>query len=265
MVEKPQVWHYGLVARWWAECNTEGPEIEYFMDLIQQYGVPALDVACGTGRLLIPFLRAGLEVDGCDISADMIAFCNRKAQAEGFTPNLYRHAMHELALPRKYKTMVVCGGFALGGSRTHDQEALHRFYHHLEPGGVLLLDNYLPYRDADEWRYWVKEERQKLPEPWPSDGWRKSASNGEEIELRSRLAAFDPLEQVARREIRAILLRDGQTIKQEEYTLLESLYFRNELLAMLALAGFHDVDVLGDYTQETATSESGILVYIARK
>ena len=149
--------------------------------------------------------------------------------------------------------------------RSWEGDALDRFYQHLEPGGALILDNYLPYRDAEEWRYWVKEERQKLPEPWPSEGLRNPAANGDEIELRSRIAAFDPLEQVAEREVRATLLRDGQPVKQEEYTLLECLYFRNELLAMLALAGFHDVDVLGDYTQETATSESGIIIYIARK
>ena len=265
MTDTPRVWHYGLVARWWAEFNTGGREIEYFKGLIERHGEPALDVACGTGRLLIPFLRAGLDVDGCDISSDMIELCNQKAQAEGFTPRLYRQAIHELALPRKYKTIVVCGGFALGGSRAHDQEALDRLFNHLEPGGVLLLDNYLPYKDIGEWRYWINEELRKLPEPWPSSGRRKVAANGDEIELRIRVAAFDPLDQVVTRDIRAILWRDGQLVEQEEYALLERLYFRNELLAMLSLAGFHDIDVLGDYTENTATPESGILVYIARK
>jgi hypothetical protein len=28
MTDRPQTWHYGLVARWWAEFNTDGPEIE---------------------------------------------------------------------------------------------------------------------------------------------------------------------------------------------------------------------------------------------
>ena len=60
MTEDPQVWHYGLVARWWAEFNTDGPEIDYFKALIDRFGEPVLDVACGTGSLLIPFLRAGL-------------------------------------------------------------------------------------------------------------------------------------------------------------------------------------------------------------
>jgi SAM-dependent methyltransferase len=265
MDEVPQTWHYGLVARWWAEFNTDGPEIEYFKGLIKRFGEPAVDVACGTGRLLIPLLRAGVDVDGCDISPDMLALCDQKARAEGLRPLLYAQPMHLLDLPRQYKSIVVCGGFGLGGSLRDDQEALKRFFRHMAPGGALLLDNYLPYKDAEEWRYWVNEERGKLPEPWPASGRRKVAQNGEEIELRSRLAALDPLDQVATRQIRAILWRDGQAVHQEEHTLLERLYFRNELLAMLSVAGFHDVIVEDGYANKPASSQSGILVYIARK
>ena len=265
MTNNPQVWHYGLMARWWAEFNIEGPEIDYFKALIDQYGQPVLDVACGTGRLLIPFLHAGLDVDGCDISSDMLALCSQRAMKEGFSPRLYNQPMHELALPRKYKSIVVCGGFGLGGSRRQDQEALNRFFQHLEPGGALLLDNYLPYKDADVWRYWVKEEWQKLPEAWPTSGTRKRTENGEEMELRVRLAALDPLDQLATWQTRILLWHDGLMVKQDDYTLLERFYFRNELLAMLAIAGFRDIDVLGDYTEAKASPESGIVVYIARK
>jgi len=70
---------------------------------------------------------------------------------------------------------------------------------------------------------------------------------------------------VATREVRAFLWRDGELLKQEEYVLIERLYFRNELVAMLRAAGFSDVRVLGDYTEDAATSDSGILIYIARK
>ena len=263
MTDDPQVWHYGLVARWWAEFNTDGPEIEYFKGFIERYGEPALDAACGAGRLLLPFLRAGLDVDACDISDDMLSLCEQRTQAEGFRPHLYRQAMHQLELPRKYRTIIVCGGFGLGGSRSHDEQALKRFFAHLEPGGVLLIDSYLPYKDPDEWRFWLNEERRNLPEAWPSSGRRKAAANGEEIELRIRIAALDPLDQIITRQIQAMLWRDGQVIKQEEYTLLERLYFRNEVIAMLTQAGFRTIDVLGDYTQDTATPESGVLIYVA--
>ena len=93
--DTPATWHYGLVAKWWAEFTEDGPEIAYFQKHVER-GQPALDVACGTGRLLIPFLRAGLDVDGCDVSADMIAVCREKAEREGLSPTLFVQPMHEL-------------------------------------------------------------------------------------------------------------------------------------------------------------------------
>src|SRR5215212_8813174 len=104
MPDEPQTWHHGLVARWWAEFNRDGPEIEYFRRFVER-GQPALDAGCGTGRLLLPYLRAGLDVDGCDVSADMVALCQEKAAAEGFSPTLFVQAMHELDPPRRYKTI----------------------------------------------------------------------------------------------------------------------------------------------------------------
>lgn len=265
MAEAPQTWHYGLVARWWAEFNMDGPEIDYFRRFIERFGEPALDVACGAGRLLLPYRRAGLDVDGADISADMIRLAGERLEAEGLETDLFVQPMHQLELPRRYRTILVCGGFALGGSREHDQEALRRFHRHLLPGGALVFDYYLPYKDPDEWKFWPAVEREELPEPWPEAGVRKRAADGDEIELLIRLAALDPLEQVATRELRARLWRGGGVVEEEQHVLLERLYFRNELLDMLATAGFSDVEVLGDHTEDVATAESGVLVFVARR
>src|SRR5262249_9831321 len=142
---RPQTWHYGLVARYWAERNTGGPEIAYFRAEIERRGQPALDAGCGTGRLLIPFLQAGLDADGCDVSPDMLALCRQTAEREGVRPRLYQQALHDMELPRRYRTIVVCGVFGIGGGRRQDTLALQRFYQHLNPGGALLLDNHLPY------------------------------------------------------------------------------------------------------------------------
>jgi len=80
MPDSPQTWHHGLVARWWSEFNEDGPEIAYFR--------------------ILPYLRAGLDVDGCGISADMITLCREKATREGLSPTLFFQAMHELDPPR---------------------------------------------------------------------------------------------------------------------------------------------------------------------
>jgi SAM-dependent methyltransferase len=266
MSDRPQTWHYGLVAQWWAEFNMAAPEeLACFRAFVERDGQPALDLACGTGRLLLPMLRAGLDVDGCDLSPDMLALCRRRAARDGLNPRLSAQAMHALDLPRAYRTIFICGGFGLGGDRRQDAEALRRCHRHLAPGGTLVFDHHLPYENVDEWTSWLPERRLRLPEAWPASGMRRRAANGDEYELRSRLVELDPLEQRRTLQIRATLERGGTLVAEEEHTLRENLYFRNELLLLLAQAGFADVAVRGGYTDAAATTEHTMVVFVARK
>src|SRR6476620_10058258 len=225
--EKPQTWHHGIVARWWAEFNLDGPEISYFQKFIEDDGKPALDVACGTGRLLIPYLRAGLDVDGCDVSPDMVAECRAAAEREGLSPALYAQAMHELDPPRRYRTVVVCGAFGLGSTRAQDAEALGRLHEVLQPGGTLLLDIEVPYADAKQWRYWTSKGRRTLPEELPPPRERRLASDGAEYTLRGRVVDLDPLEQRVTLVMHAERWRDGALDAAEDRTLTINLYFRD--------------------------------------
>jgi len=262
----PPTWHHGLVARWWAEFNRDGPEVAYFRRHVER-GQPALDVACGTGRLLIPYLRAGLDVDGCDVSPDMIALCRERAEQEGLHPTLLVQPMHELDPPRRYRTIFVCGGFGLGSTRERDAEALRRFHEQLEPGGTLVLDNEVPYSGDLPWRVWLESERAKLPRPWaPLETLeRRRAADGSELALDSRIVSVDPLEQRFSYELRAALWRDGGLVAQEEHRLELTLYFTHELLLMLERAGFERVAVHGDHREEPATPSSKMVVLVARK
>ena len=104
MTDKPVVWHYGLMAERWAESINDTPELPFFEKAIARFGQPVLDVACGTGRLLLPLLRAGIDIDGCDISGDMLHHCRRKSTRVGFKPHLSEQPMHTLEMPRRYKT-----------------------------------------------------------------------------------------------------------------------------------------------------------------
>jgi SAM-dependent methyltransferase len=264
--EGPQTWHHGLVARWWAEFNDEfrPHEIPYFRRFIEHDGQPALDVGCGTGRLLIPYLRAGLDVDGCDVSADMVALCREKAEREGLSPNLYVQPMHELGLLRRYRTIFVCGSFGLGSSREQDLAALARFREHLLPEGTLLLDIEVPYADARQWKYWRGDERASLPEAARPPRERRRASDGADYALSSRVVDLDPLEQHVTLEIHAEKWL-GDTLEAEEDHLLDiGLYFKNELLLMLERAGFEDVVVQGDHNDAAPTGSDEFLVFVAR-
>jgi SAM-dependent methyltransferase len=259
-----QTWHHGLIARWWAEFNEGGPEIEFFEPYVEA-GRPALDLACGTGRLLVPWLRAGLEVDGCDISADMIAACRDAVEREGLDTNLYVQAMHELDLPRRYRTIVVCGGLGLGGLREQTVESLRRIFEHLEPGGTFVTDNEPPYVQTDSWPYWTAERRAELPRPWGEPGERRRGSDGAEYALRARIAGLDPLTQQITYEMRAWMWRDDVLVAEEEHRLDMTLYFTHEIVLMLERAGFVDVELRAGYEDRAPTSDDRFVVFVATK
>ena len=127
----------------------------------------------GTGDRLLPSVRGG-RAAGARCRLRKLVACSSRLSGPGWTstgatchrtwwrsvrerpkggrsPNLYCQAMHELDLPRRYRTIFVCGGLGLGSTREQDQQALRRLYEHLKPGGRLVLDNEVPYSNATQW------------------------------------------------------------------------------------------------------------------
>jgi SAM-dependent methyltransferase len=263
--DTPLVWHFGLMAERWAEFIQETPQLPFFKQEIARFGQPVLDLACGAGRLLLPLLREGIDIDGCDLSEDMLSHCRAKAAAEGYTPNLYSQPMNAFSLPRKYRTIYICDSFGLAGSRANDLETLRRCYVHLEEGGALLVNIDAEYANSANWQEWLKEFRDKLPEPWPEPGARQVAADGSEHLARFRTLDVDPLEQTFTRQVRLDKWVGGELVASQEYTLRGDTYFKHELLLMLKVAGFTQVTVRGDYSDETATADHKELIFTARR
>ena len=256
-----KIWHYGLIARWWAEFNVGGADVEYFHNAIKQSGEPVLDAGCGTGRLLLPFLRSGIDVDGSDASSDMLDWCAKKAEEEGFSPNLYPQAMHELDLPRRYRTIIVCGSFGLGADRATDFEGLRRLHSHLEPGGVLIMDHHPPksgqgYGEA-------VSENSKTPAPWPEQGDRRQTDDGVELELRTRLIEINPTEKTATREISVREFVDGVEVNHEVNSILICGYSIPEVESMLNEAGFRDILITGSLEERPPQFEDELIFFKA--
>lgn len=261
-------WHYGLIARWWAEFNTPEPrELAYYGAAIRRFGEPALDLGCGNGRLLIPLAASGLDIDGVDVSADMIALARSAAEARGLRPGLWAQAGHQLDLPRRYRTIYVCGVLGLGGRRDRDREMLRRAFAHLEPGGALVLWTEYPYagQDRDRWAIWLPEGRAEIPRPWREAGDRRTMADGDDLELISRVAAFDPVAQRVDLEMRARRWHDGTVVDEELRVLSENVYFAPELALLFEDAGFTDIEIEAAYENRPATVEDAEVIYVARR
>ena len=237
-------WHHGLVARWWAEFNLDGPEIEYFKHVIERSGQPVLDVGCGTGRILVPCIEAGMEVHGSDASEEMIRLCRARLSSRSLDTDLTVASTHELDLYQSYPTAISCGVFGVGTTREEDLEGLRRIRKHLTPGGSLIFDVYLPGENSKDWLIWSKGRRPTLPSRWSKPDTRK-ASDGDELVLQTRTIEFDPMEQYSVREIRIKQYSDQELVNCHQYRLRLNAYFKNEIQLMLKTAGYSRVEMLG--------------------
>jgi len=135
--------YHGLKAATWdlIRGDTSGwSDRPFYREIIERSGQPALDVGCGTGRLVLDYVSEGMDVDGVDNSPEMLANCRDKAEGMGLQPNLYLQTMEGLDLPRRYRTIFVpSSSFQLLTDPADAAEAMRRFFTHLEPGGTLVM------------------------------------------------------------------------------------------------------------------------------
>ena len=254
-------WHHGLIARWWANFNVDGPEIDFFRPIVAA-GQPALDVACGTGRLLVPWVADGVDVDGADASADMIAACRAAARRAGRDPALFVQPVHRLDLPRRYGAILMCGGFGLGGSRDQDREGLRRMFEHLRPGGRLALD----YEVADAHTPWPEV----TPTPdadasQPGLDERRVGEDGFTYALRHRVVSVDRASRSMVRQLEAWQWRDDVVTAHEVHRLVINVWLIHEIVAALGDVGFVDVEAVGGYHGGEPTGDERVVVLIARR
>src|SRR5512136_51561 len=58
------------------------PDVDFFVEAAQLSNGPVLEVGCGTGRILIPTARAGVNIVGLDLSANMLQVCQTRLRSE---------------------------------------------------------------------------------------------------------------------------------------------------------------------------------------
>src|SRR5215471_11119498 len=54
----------------------------FYVDLARQIGGPVLELACGTGRILLPIAREGIAIHGVDASPAMLRVLRQNLQRE---------------------------------------------------------------------------------------------------------------------------------------------------------------------------------------
>ena len=120
-------------------------DIEPHVAMVRGAGGPALEVACGNGRLLVPTLAAGIACDGLDIDAEMLASLREKLARRRLATNLVQADMREFSLPARYALIAIPFNSFLHNLTQADQLATLRCCRrHLASGGRLALTSFHP-------------------------------------------------------------------------------------------------------------------------
>ena len=224
-------------------------DIPYYTGRLKDLDGPILEAAVGTGRLMIPLLEAGLDVEGFDHSAQMLAVCRANAQARGFEPRLTQARFQDIAYDRVFAAIIVpASSFMLIDDYDAALGVLERFRDHLAPGGLLLVD--MPpmsfFEAASRPRSWI-------------------AANGDRLTHESQMAINDPIAQRRVNHDRYDRWRDGKLVETELELFAYRVWGMKEFELTLAASGFADIEVCGNYrVGRPVRSGDGILNFSAR-
>jgi SAM-dependent methyltransferase len=212
----------------------EYADVPYFVQQLSQVGGRILEGMVGTGRLLIPLLEAGLNVEGIDSSAEMLTACQRNCAARGLNPVLYQGSIENLDVPGKFRAIVVTfGSFMLLGNRTSAISALEAFARHLEPNGKVFIDLGLPVGSFKTEN--IVQQREPV-----------SCSDGSVIVMQTS-SRIDWIAQIEHLFIRYEKWKDGKLIDTELQHLPLHWFGLEEFAMCLRGCGYTDIKLCANY------------------
>jgi SAM-dependent methyltransferase len=130
-------------------------DLDLYLALAGRTGGPILELATGTGRLAVPLAEQGYLVTGVDIDPAMLARAQARADAtRGDAVGGLRFVIGDarsVRLPdagRYQLAFLALNSLFIMGGRADQQAAVATLATHLAPGGLAVIDVWLP--DADD-------------------------------------------------------------------------------------------------------------------
>ena len=228
--------------------------LDFYLDLARQANGPVLDVACGTGRILLPCLQAGVDIEGLDLFEPMLKTLRAKAAALSLTPRLHQFDMSDFSLPRRFAlVMIPFNAFIHNMTQEAQISCLRRCGEHLCSGGKLVFDTFFPSLEIVGAPQNTRVLEGELPHP----------QTGLPIRMYDT-RSFDRVAQVQHslNEIE-LLAADGsvQTVYRSE---IRGRYlYKHEMELLLRVAGFSRWEIYGDFDRRPLTREDDAMIVTA--
>ena len=234
-------------------------DVDAYIDYGRQYGPKVLELGSGTARILVPMVKAGLQVTGVDLSDDMLAICNEKLELESADTRdrarIVKGDATKMRLGEEFDLITApCNFLNCLTGPGQAMELLNTVRLHLKPTGTFILDNSLP--DIEEM---VRSQGITVTMDFVHP------RRGTTI-VDIFTPNYDFASQIETDEI-VLEERDGDRIlRREETTEVLTYYFPREIRLMLETAGFQIVREQGSLLRDIPIdSSAGEMVFFCRK
>ncbi len=237
--------------------NYEGFQ-DFYLELAKEYGTGGtIDIACGTGAVLLYLAEAGIDADGTDLSEAMCDVARSKAERKGLHLNIFPANMTEFRSDRKYSLAIIArSGFMHLLTPELQRAALLNIRENLLDDGILTLNTFAPYPPVQAEQMKTKETDYSYRlEYINSDGLREKIYNA---------ISYDPQTQIMSGNWKFETYDDaGNKIAERIRPLKMRQTYKQELMYLAELCGFEVVEIYGDYHRSTA--DTGRYVWVLKK
>jgi SAM-dependent methyltransferase len=236
-------------------------DLPFYLELAEQTVGPILEVACGTGRVLLPIARKGIEIHGVDNSRPMLEILKNSLTRESHEVQervtLHEGDMRDFRLGAKFPLVIIPFRPMQHMHTVEDQvNALAAAALHLSDTGILAFDVFYPKFDAITTK--VGEEVLEFE-------WTSSPDSAEVVRRYFRKESVDKINQVFNFTFIYRTFRDGELILEETEAFKLSYFTYPHLRALFPLAGLEPVAEYGSFAKAPLDNSAEQMIFLLRK
>lgn len=224
-------------------------DFNFYKYFIEQEKGLTLEIGCGTGRLLIEFLRNKIQIEGIEPSKDMIRICMQKGKKFGFEPIIYNQSLENMNLPKKYK-IIILPLYVFQHIKDEDLvlKSLKNIYEHLENNGHVLISIFNSENIST--KNWQIRSVETI--------------NDETFIMYERIK-YNSIKKIENKEIKIEWLRLGNIIQTFITEIDFKIYSTEEIKNLLTKTGFCDIEIFVDYSLHKKNIEADTYIFKALK
>jgi len=236
-------------------------DLDFYLEEATASGGPVLELGCGTGRVLLPIARTGVEITGLDLAEPMLEVLDKKLSRETKEiqdrTDVVHGDMRHFELGKTFALVIVPFRTFQHLITVEDQiSCLECINRHLSPEGKLILDFFQtnPRMMFDAVYTQETEDFSGVALP-----------DGTNIRRTHRTVAFHRAEQYNDTQFIYYVTHPDGRMERLVQAFPFRYFFRYEVEHLLARCGFTVTALFGDFDRSPLDNDSPEMIFAAEK